>query len=173
MDANCLNNWQGLETPELEILGNTENLDNFSTILNIGACSILLWDIGGPGTADLFGDDGNLILVRVWLDDESLDENDNILKISNIARFETKNNSFMGIIPVESGILCVLWVEESGIGVDATPPETDTKTWVPEESQWMSGAGRFVRVVPGKYACYTDELEGDDFNATRLHMIRQ
>ena len=127
----------------------------------------LVWEIGGAGTADVFLDrSDHLIVVRAWLDDPA-DEMSTLFTLAALPRTEVIS---LGSLEITSGVLAILWAPESGECIESLEVvECERPTG---EEMMSESSGLLVALPNGIYSCLHDEVKGLDGEARRCHLTR-
>jgi hypothetical protein len=122
----------------------------------------VVWDFGGPGTADLaLTDDAHISVVRIWPDAAWNDgQTEAAIMASATARF---GSEVVTHLEIYSGYLPALWAPE------------DTSQFCPPQGAFgvpkdlsIGDDGTYVRVPCGQYEITTCEWQNDNFDVTKL-----
>ncbi|GEM_PF-1457532 len=164
-------NWEGSDYGRAcqALLGNPESPGVF---VPVGTGQALFWEPQGAGTGDVFMDgQGNLILIRAWLDEpEGATSDDELRTITGLVEMPLGEPTFLGLLEVTSAVLAILWSPESGECIESLDigaserPSGDTAT---------DSSGLLARVANGHYECLHDEIELAEVSARRCYLIRQ
>lgn len=120
---------------------------------------ILVWDIGGPGTAYLTHYSAKeFTLMRVWSD---FDFDDQYLQTA-LGRCLIGEDSISVEFTTKSAV--VLWAPESAIGMALGTAEHG----VPSGDWSMGGTAYYFPITPGRYVVTTGRLDEESFIAVCL-----
>ena len=165
-DAHLLVGWRGTEEGGADYaraasLFDEQDPEPDGVEIPLGAGHGVLWEMHGAGTTDVFREDDDVYLVRSWLDDESA--------LPDLAEAEPFEQTRLGAIDVRSGALAILWAAESAICLD---PESVAHGGRPGFATSIDGAALILRVPPGRYAFFHDEVELPGGFARRCRVTR-
>ena len=175
-DAEIAHNWHGTEKGGSDY---ERACQLFSTdpeppglFIPVGAGQALLWEPYGAGTGDVFMDEqGNLTIIRAWLDEPAgADADDELRTITRLVQMPLGDSVPLGSLEILSGVLAILWSPESGECIEALDVEESER---PTGEMATDSSGLLVRIAKGRYACLHDEFELADVSARRCHLIRQ
>jgi hypothetical protein len=131
----------------------------------VGAGQVLVWELGGPGTADVFRkSDAEIVLSRGWYE-TTTPSDETVASLASVPLSERA--VLLGELDVDSGTLVILWAPESGGCVQSTEVPPDG---VPTGEVSMGGTALMVAVRPGRYACIHDEVEAAPADGRRCHL---
>lgn len=131
----------------------------------LGAAQGLLWDMAGPGTADVFTDqlDG-ILIMRTWIENEI-----DIKAVFELAALPLTASTSLGSLRITSGLLVVLSSVESGKCLLASDLQSlnVAESARPTGDMSTTSSGLLVRVPIGNYLCLHDEVELEDGQSAR------
>jgi hypothetical protein len=131
----------------------------------VGAGHALVWELGGPGTADVFRkSDVELVLSRGWYEPATFSD-ETCRALASVPR--SGQAKVIGELDVASGTLVILWAPESGACVESTEVPPDG---IPTGKLSMGGTALMVAVRPGRYECIHDEVEAAPAEGRRCHL---
>jgi hypothetical protein len=119
--------------------------------IDIGPGHGILWELHGPGSADVYRSDDEIMLVRAWLDDEAA--------LDALAEADGEQEQEIGELDVTSGAIALIWAPETGSVID---DDVIRRGGRPPDELTVEGTVFVVRVPPGRYHVWHDwvELEG-------------
>jgi hypothetical protein len=166
-DAAALQMWRGTSSDEEDVnkiqsalTGGLPGLD-----LPIANDTGVIWNMEGPGTADVFRDEpsGHILLVRSWLTDpESMES---VLAFSSIDA--ALNNAFAQF-HIHSGCLAILSSTEDGASIHNA---NETEYILSRQDMMTETSGMLLPITSGHYFCYYDKIEIEEEEAIRCHVI--
>ena len=138
--------------------------------INVHNGSALLWEMGGPGTANAFLDDqNNLIVIRTWLNEDYLEAD-----ISHFAYLEKNNPIGLGEIELTSDVCVVMWatekIDSKKIGGFEKDKKAPTTYSLPISDDHL---GIVLSLKKGTYTCFHDFVESPWGQARRCHIIKK
>ena len=140
-----------------------ETPEKQGSVIDVAGHSALVWETGGPGTADVFqAGPGELLLVRAWLQDP-----DDVVALRELAMLPAQRAQ-MGSIAVSDGCLVILWATESG---ECVTRSCDSAVDRPAGEMASEEAGLIVPVTPGSYVCSHESVESRLGNARRCRLV--
>jgi hypothetical protein len=160
--------WSGIDGADYdracEFLDSHPLLDG--GVIPIDGGNGLLWEMNGAGTAHIFdrGDSG-LVIVRTWPVDPSRTEIPELMGVEPTS-YLTK----LGDLDLLSGTLVILWAAENG---ECIKPEDLHVDGRPSGELAIDTAGAIVKVEPGQFECWHDEIRNDLGVARRCHILRK
>lgn len=166
VDAGCGTHWRGAESPSSDYENLCAIFDSSpqlaATIISIGGCPSVAWEMAGAGTADVFrGDDGCIRVVRAWLDDDTPQE------LEKLASAHASTHVEIGEVEIPSGIIALMWSPESGQRIPLSLEQGFQR--VPGtsvgESAWVFKAAK------QRYRCCHDEIAVGKSKARRLTLV--
>jgi hypothetical protein len=130
--------------------------------INVGGQPSIAWEMGGPGTADVFSDESGLIrIVRPWVDKDTPGE------LAELAATHSSDVLDIGEIAIPSCLLAVLWAVEEGSRVPMAIEGSIQK--VPgttiDDSAWV------LKTTHIRYRCQHDEIVVGSAQARRLTLL--
>lgn len=120
----------------------------------------ILWELHGPGTADVFRDDDELMLLRAWLDDEAA--------LDALAEADGEDAREIGVLEVSSGSLALLWAPEDGRCFD---DEVLRRGGRPAADSTIEGAALVLKLPPGRYEVWHDVVALEGGVARRCRVV--
>lgn len=166
MDRNVLPDWGGSDCGDFERIGFwlDDHPDEPGYEAAVGSSKGLVWELGSAGTAAVFhAEPDRLLLVRAWVPD-----NDESLVVDAAARPFPGGGTAFGGLTVESGLVVVFWPVDRGVEIDVPADPSDGERL---EMPSIDGTGIVVKLPPGRYAAWHDELEADRFSARRCWLL--
>ena len=143
-----------------EILGS-----NTVAVMTLGSHHVIVWDIGGPGTADIVVvSPEHISIVRIWPDGTWTDQECEQAVIS--ATTERFGSEELGQIVIHSGYLLALWAPEdmsaggSPVGESGIPADLS-----------IGDGGAYVRVPSGCYSITACEWQAGTYDVTKIDLI--
>lgn len=167
-DAIYVRAWRGIDDDGSDYERACQAIDAEATataMIPVDGKNCLLWDFGGPGTADAIElKTDSICFVRSWPTDPLkpfLATDYGLSK--DLAAFEPAGPA----IEVPSSWIAVLWATESGAAIK------DKDLWSSEAHRpsgplSVSGSALVIPVPAGPYSCYSDEIDVPAGHATRL-----
>lgn len=130
--------------------------------IQIGNHRAIVWDIGGPGTADIvLVNPKHISIVRIWPDGSWSDQECQKAVIS--AATECFGTVELARISIDTGYLLALWAPEDMTAVGN--PSGDSG--VPNDLSIGDG-GAYVRVSKGSYSVTACEWQSDTYDVTKI-----
>jgi hypothetical protein len=168
-DANTARAWHGTEEDGSDYQRACRLFENSAvpgSIIPVGQGQAILWDMEGSGTADVFLEEpDHLIIVRAWMDD-----NDEEAVLFSLAALPLQSTTNVGSLEITSGILAIMWATESGECIESLNIRESAR---PTGNMASEDAGLLVQLPNGRYVCLHDEVEQEDNSARRCHLIRE
>jgi len=167
-DATVARIWRGTESSDYdracEVFIQDSSIEGY--LISVGSKQGLVWEMGGEGTADVFleGND-HLIIVRAWLEDPT-DEMSVLTVLAALPRTQTLS---LGSLEITSGVLAILWAPESGESIETLEVAESAR---PTGEMMSESCGLLVALPNGVYSCWHDEVEHEGSEARRCHLIR-
>jgi hypothetical protein len=166
IDARLASDWQGTSGNDYErackLFDSTAGLEGGE--ISVGTGKGLLWEIAGPGTADVFKQDDNYLIVRVWPADPS-DQNASALIANQSGTKPVK----VGTLLVTGGTLAILWAAE-----DASLLEPHTAVSQPSRPKGETAIDDSILFIPVSggtiFTCVHDQVETDIGMGRRLRL---
>lgn len=134
-------------------------------MMPLGDGQALLWDLGGPGTGDVYYKDGYLMLIRAWINSPS-----DVAAVDALSDLPVGGTINLGELEIASGAIAVLWTAESGEGIIRQLDDVTTCAQ-PTSDVETDFVGLLVRVPKGRYSCLHDEVIIGLESARRCHLI--
>ena len=166
-DAAALQSWQGSrqEIEHSEKIVNFLNTSQYGLQIEVEGHPVVIWDINGPGTIDIFSQSGdNICLVRAWLSDDG-----DMPEIESLCALPIGANEIIGEITIESGCLALIWSGESGSCIRVS---RDGHYSLDTNEMMSDTSGLIVTLSSGIYRCTADEVRTDTAEARRCHIVR-
>jgi len=134
------------------------------TMIQIGDDQAIVWDIGGPGTADIVRvSPEHLSIVRIWPDGSWSDQECEQVVISAATdRFGTEE---LARLTIHTGYLLALWAPEDVVAGGS--PSGDSG--VPDDLSIGDG-GAYVRVPTGCYSVTACEWQTGIYDVTKIDL---
>ena len=135
--------------------------------IRVGSHEALLWDIGGPGTADIvLVSPTHISMVRIWPDASwSGEECEQAIVSAATERFGT---DVLAQLSIRSGYLLALWAPED-MSLGGTPSGA---FGVPDDLSIGDG-GAYIRVPLGCYSVTACEWQTDTYDVTKIDLRLQ
>jgi hypothetical protein len=129
----------------------------------VGSGSGLVWAMGGAGTADVFSAGNDLLIVRIWTDEDDADA-----ATASLAAEPLAKTASLGAVEISTA-LCILWAPE------ANPDVGDLSSRAVRRPRGLGidNAGLIVPVEAGTYDAATDKVKNARGEAVRLHLKRR
>lgn len=168
VDADLGSFWKGIESEDYDRACKffDSNPHSEGGGISIGHSDGLLWEMNGAGTAYVFSDDDNrVVIVRTWPND--------ILRsdIPELMASELPDNlKKIGELKVASGFLLILWAAESGECVNSGEGIIEGR---PVGDFAIETSGAIIRLQPAQYECWHDEIVNEFGIARRCHICRK
>lgn len=126
----------------------------------------VLWNLFGPGTADIFQDESldKLIIVRCWLD-----ESDDIDEVMLLGQALINSGSTFAEFEISTGMLVIMDSIESGNCIESGE---GFKYSLSEDEMMTETSGMLLPILNGRYQCFHDEVQTELREARRCHIIR-
>lgn len=166
VDAHAATSWRGAldESKDYETLcakfDANRDLEGFATVID--AQKSVAWEMVGGGTAFLFQlGGGQLRLIRAWMDEDTMEE------LEQLALVDAAQCVAIGDIDVPSGLLAVLWAQESGEPV----PHDISGEFESVAGTAMDNSTVVLRVAHHHYRCWHDTVSINTSSARRLTLI--
>jgi hypothetical protein len=133
-------------------------------MIQIGDDQAIVWDIGGPGTADIVRvSPEHLSIVRIWPDGSWSDQECEQVVISAATdRFGTEE---LARLTIHTGYLLALWAPEDIVAGGS--PSGDSG--VPDDLSIGDG-GAYVRVPTGCYSVTACEWQTGIYDVTKIDL---
>jgi hypothetical protein len=166
-DFEVLRNWRGASGSSVHYQAVCELLERGNpAMMTFGGGEVVVWDFGGPGTADIvLIDESRLSIVRIWPDASwNEEETEAAIIASATAQFDS---SEVAHLTIDSGYLLVLWAPE-----DASEFATPHGAAGVPNGLSIGDGGAYVRVPSGRYAITTCEWQSENFDVTKLDLQR-
>jgi hypothetical protein len=167
-DFETLRSWRGAfhESGDYETACETLGFDTVAE-LPIGSHLAVVWNIGGPGTADIviFSPE-HISIVRIWPDGSWTDQECEQAVIS--AATERFGSEELAQITISSGYLLALWAPED-MSAGGSPVG---ESGVPEDLSIGDG-GAYVRVPSGYYSVTACEWQTSIYDVTKIDLRLQ
>jgi len=132
--------------------------------IQIGSHQAIVWDIGGPGTADIVvASPSHISIVRIWPDASWSDEECEQAVVSAATeRFGTEERAQLSI---RTSYLLALWAPEdmSSGGIPLG------EHGVPDDLSIGDG-GAYIRIPPGRYSVTTCEWQTGTYDVTKIDL---
>lgn len=146
VDVEDLEHWGGTARGDYERichwLDDRPGLPGYET--EVGAKRGLVWELGGPGTSDVFRrSPHDLLLCRAWVESISQDA----------AERRPQEADRFGAITVRSGWLLAFWPTASGAEIELPDTPSDGQQ---VEVSGVADAGLLVSLEPGAYFAWWD-----------------
>ena len=179
-DAEGIRIWRGAEegSPEYEdtcqlFLTDPEPPGVF---ISVGTQDVLLWEPHGAGTGDVFvNQQGNIIIIRAWLDEPvEADTDDELAVVSALVSLPLNEPIELGTLEISSGVLAILWSPESGECIETSDIDSleISESARPSGEMSSDSSGLLVRMAAGSYTCFHDEVELGESSARRCHIVK-
>ncbi len=168
MDASVALLWKGVDEGGIDYKRACALFDKSPTIeggdIPIGKTTGMVWEMKGPGTANIFTN-SHLMIIRAWL----VDPTDNAA-VRQLAEHPVLALSELGQLTVSTGMLAILWAAENGkcIQTSADPP-----SGCPTGATTFETAGLVLKVKKGNYKCQHDQVETIAGKARRFHLLKK
>jgi len=167
-DFDDLRSWKGAFHESGHYERACETLGDTSlTQIQIGLREAIVWDIGGPGTAEIIQVSATHIsIVRIW-PDPSWTENDCEQAVISAAveRFGDKE---LARLSIRTGYLLALWAPED-MSAGGNP---SGESGIPEDLSIGDG-GAYIRVQTGSYSVTACEWQTDVCHVAKIDFILQ
>lgn len=164
-DFDALHSWRGVfhDSGDYERACETLGADTLAEI-QVGSHHAVVWDMGGPGTADIVLVSPNHIsIVRIWPDGSWSDhECEQAVMSAATERFGTEE---LAQLSIHTGYLLALWAPEDMSG-GGSPSGADG---VPEDLSIGDG-GAYVRVPSGRYTVTACEWQTVIYDVTKIDL---
>jgi hypothetical protein len=132
--------------------------------IEAGDCHAIVWDIGGPGTADIVQvSPAHISLVRIWPDAKWSDEE--IEQAVIAAASECSGSDELARLTIHSGYLLGLWAPEDL--TSCSPPSGDSG--IPDDLSIGDG-GAYVKVAPGLYSVTACQWRSPNCDFTKMDL---
>ena len=167
-DFESLRSWRGAfhDSGDYERACETLGADTVAE-LKIGSHHAVVWDIGGPGTADIvIVSPEHISIVRIWPDGSWTDQECAQAVIS--AATERFGSDELAQIVIHSGYLLALWAPED-MSAGGSPVG---ESGVPEDLSIGDG-GAYVRVPSGRYSVTACEWQTGIYDVTKIDLRLQ
>lgn len=125
----------------------------------------VIWDIDGPGSTDIFRDEatGNLKLVRCWLAGD--DDMEVVFALSNAP---TELGKPFAEFEIKTGFVVIMWPTEPGSSIRSVDGGGYS---LAVEEMMTDTCGMILPLPNGRYQCFHDEVETEQGEARRCHVI--
>ncbi len=167
-DFDALRSWRGsFEEPgdydrACEALG-----DGSLAQMEVGTSRAVVWDFGGPGTADIVHvSPAHVSIVRLWPDDSWT--NDDCEQAAIAAATERFGANELARLSIHSGYLLALWAPED-MSAGGNP---SGESGVPDDLSIGDG-GAYVQVPVGNYTVTACEWQTDVCEVTKVDLKLQ
>lgn len=122
----------------------------------------LVWDLGGPGTADVFRRSRqDLLICRAWEDDED--------RLSRAAASPAVEAERFGAVSVRSGWLLAFWPTAAGTEIVLPADRVDGHQ---VEVDGVGDAGLLVTLEPGEYFAWWDKANHSSLPMRRCWILK-
>lgn len=172
-DAALARSWRGIEgdnksdyTRACKIF---ESGDPPGGAIPLGSGQAVVWDMEGPGVADVFAPNSTcMIIVRAWLDNlEGSEEFDAVEKLAHVPIGVATE---LGILEITSGVLAILWAAEDGECIESLDIPEDGR---PTGKSASEASSLLIGLHEGRYSCLHDYVHVNGNAARRCHIVRQ
>jgi hypothetical protein len=132
--------------------------------IQIGESQAIVWDIGGPGTADIVVvSSAHISIVRIWPDGSWSDQEcERAIVSAATERFGTKE---LARLSIHAGYLLALWAPED-MAAGGNP---SGDSGVPDDLSIGDG-GAYVRVPKGAYSVTACEWQTGVYDVTKIDL---
>lgn len=167
-DALVLSQWTGVEGTDYDracaLFDADPKLEGAE--IKVGMGDAIVWEMEGGGTAFVFrATQFHHIVVRLWPTDPLDKEAPHV-----IADQPFKPTTRLGALPIESGILAILWAAEDGTTIELP---TSIEAGHPTGEMALEDAGLVIRVTPKAFVCFHDRVETPVGIGRRLHLVAE
>jgi hypothetical protein len=137
--------------------------------ITIAHRAVVIWDIEGSGTTDIFSDRAlnKIVLVRSWLEDP-IDARTEFETVLTLGSMPLSPDVAFAEFQIECGVLAILWPTESGECIHHTGRANYTLA-----TQYMmtKSTGILLPALNGRYQCFHDEVQTQQGEARRCHVV--
>jgi hypothetical protein len=131
-----------------------------------GDNAIVVWEMTGGGGADIFRDaDGDLIVIRCWVNSGEVDDPD-ILRMAGV---QDQSSQDVGEFRLVSNRLTIMWAAESG---ECLSEDIPVDSFTPSRETCMENTALIVSMRAGVYACLHDVITLPNGASARRCAIR-
>ena len=135
--------------------------------IQIGSHQALVWDIGGPGTADIvLVSPMHISIVRIWPDASWSDEQCERVVVS--AATERCGTHELAQLSIHTGYLLALWAPE-----DMSSGGTPSGVFGVPHDLSIGDGGAYIRVPLGCYSVTACEWQTETYNITKIDLRLQ
>ena len=162
-DFDALRSWKGVfhESGDYERACTKLGADTLAEI-QVGSRKALVWDIGGPGTADIvLVNPKHISIIRIWPDGSWSDQDCERAVLSAAA--ERFGSEELAQLHIHSGYLLALWAPED-MSAGGNP---SGESGIPDDLSIGDG-GAFVKVPAGCYSVTACEWQTADNDVTKI-----
>jgi hypothetical protein len=171
MDARAARAWRGIEADgsDYERAGKVfEETPVPGGVLSLGEDQAIVWNMGGSGTAHVFVDTAeHLVILRAWLDNPH-----DLETLFEMAALPWSEAVPFATLDIPSGVLAVLWAPESGECIEDEDLDV-VESKRPTGEMAIDSSGLLVSMPSGHYQCLHDEVHAARGNARRCHLLRR
>jgi hypothetical protein len=126
----------------------------------------IIWNMDGPGTVDLFSNEGGdeILLIRVWLDGSESED-----KVFAFASIPVDLRNEFAELEITSSFLAILSPTESGNCIRTLD---QIQYFLSDHDMMTETSCAILPICNGRYRCFHDKVKTDSGEACRCYIVR-